>query len=123
MVDNPLMQEQIHKRFSKLRPLEQQLLKVIVQQSNTQNQLPVFWLDLSFTTLHQLMGSHCPEILAQQQIVKSLEALLFARGYFHATDHASLEYQFIGGYKINVNFSIRVYLNLLIHPYLIHLIK
>ena len=115
------MQAQIHKRFSKLRPFEQQLLKVITQQASTQNQLTVFWVDLSFTTVHQLMGSHYPQALAEQQIVKSLEALLFARGYFHATDHASLEYQFIGGYKINPDVSIRVYLNLLIQPYLMQL--
>ena len=121
MLENPLMQAQIHKRFSKLRPFEQQLLKVIIQQAHTQNQPTVFWVDLSFTTLHQLMGSHYPQALAEQQIVKSLEALLFARGYFHATDHASLEYQFIGGYKIYPNFSIRVYLNLLIQPYLMQL--
>ena len=94
---------------------------MITQQASTQNQLTVFWVDLSFTTVHQLMGSHYPQALAEQQIVKSLEALLFARGYFHATDHASLEYQFIGGYKIYPNFSIRVYLNLLIQPYLMQL--
>lgn len=121
MLENPLMQAQIHKRFSRLRPFEQQLLKFIIQQAHTQNQPTVFWVDLSFTTLHQLMGSHYPEALAEQQMVKSLEALLFARGYFHAIDHASLEYQFIGGYKINPDFSIQVYLNLLIHPYLMNL--
>lgn len=121
MLENLLMQAQIHKRFSKLRPFEQQLLKVIIQKASTQNQSTAFWVDLSFATLHQLMGSHYPEVLAEQQIVKSLEALLFARGYFHATDHASLEYQFISGYKINPDFSIRIYLNLLIQPYLVQL--
>jgi len=121
MLENPLMQAQIHKRFSRLRPFEQQLLKFIIQQAHTQNQPAAFWVDLSFTTLHQLMGSHYPKALAEPQIVKSLEALLFARGYFHATDHASLEYQFIVGYKIYPDFSIRVYLNSLIQPYLVQL--
>ena len=121
MLENPLMQEQIRKRFFKLRPFEQQLLKFIIQKAYTQNQPAAFWVDLSFSTVHQLMGSHYPEALAEQQIVKSLEALLFARGYFHAIDHASLEYQFIVGYKIYPDFSIRVYLNSLIQPYLVQL--
>ena len=121
MLENPLMQAQIHKRFSRLRSFEQQLLKVIIQKASTQNQPAAFWVDLSFSTVHQLMGSHYPKALAEQQIVKSLEALLFARGYFHATDHASLEYQFIVGYKIYPDFSIRVYLNSLIQPYLVQL--
>ena len=121
MLENPLMQEQIRKRFFKLRPFEQQLLKFIIQKAYTQNQPAAFWVDLSFSTVHQLMGSHYPEALAEQQIVKSFEALLFARGYFHAIDHASLEYQFIVGYKIYPDFSIRVYLNSLIQPYLVQL--
>ena len=117
LFENSLMFDQIEKRLKRLRPLEQHLLTYFIQQHEMTN-FNQPWVEISFTDFKALLGFAIPDKLAHDYLVKSLETLLFTRGYYHAKDHASIEYQLIAGYKINPDHSSRIYFNTLILPLL-----
>lgn len=115
----PAMEYEVQRRIERLRPLEQQLLNYLVcQHQRDQAAANQAWLQINFAEFKALLGTMVPDDLASQYLIKSLETLLYTRGYYQAIDHASIEYQLIAGYRINPDQSCRIYFNKLILPIL-----
>ena len=107
----PLIQEQIIQRFNALKPFEKAFFqRVALIQRNDLSGNPC--VSLSFETFKKVNAIPISDDMARTLLIKTLESLLFSRGYYYTTDkRLNIEYTFLSGYKIMSDGSALVYLD------------
>ena len=107
----PLVQEQILRRFSTLKPFEKRLIQHVAFIQRNGYSSENFGVNLSFETFKKINAIPIADDMARTLLIKTLESLLFSRGYYTTTQRLTIEYTFLSGYKIMSDGSALIYLD------------
>ena len=108
---SPLIQEQILRRFSTLKPFEKvffQRVALIQRNDGCSGNLGV---SLSFEEFKKINAIPISNDMARTLLIKTLESLLFSRGYYSTDRRLTIEYTFLSGYKMMSHGSALIYLD------------
>ena len=97
----PLVQEQILRRFSTLKPFEKRLIQHVAFIQRNGYSSENFGVNLSFETFKKINAIPIADDIARTLLIKTLESLLFSRGYYTTTQRLTIEYTFLSQVLLN----------------------